>query len=158
MSTEILLQLTWVCKVRSQMLCSTLGLSGPDQGKVVSVFGQCRFCWVRIPNRLLRFFSFLMLILSVVGCSVGKHVYLTILKSELFYMLIKYSTNWNIWSFGKEYLRSQIRYLLFIYIFYYGSMIVLQHCISLCCTTKWIGCMYTYIPSLLTLPPTLPPK
>ena len=30
---------------------------------------------------------------SVVGCSVGKHVYLTILKSELFYMLIKYSTN-----------------------------------------------------------------
>ena len=119
-STEIFLQLTCVCKVCSQMPGSTLGLSGPDQGKAVSVF----------------------------GCCVGKHVYLTILKSELFYMLIKYSTYWNNWSLGKEYLSSQIRYLLLIYIFCYGSMIVLRHCVRLCCTTKWIGCVCTYIPSL----------
>jgi len=33
---------------------------------------------------------------------------------------------------------------------------MLQCCISLCCTMKWISCMYTYIPSLLDLPTTLP--
>ena len=31
-----------------------------------------------------------------------------------------------------------------------------QYCVSFSCTTKWISHMHTYIPSLLSLPPTLP--
>ena len=34
--------------------------------------------------------------------------------------------------------------------------IALQSCIISCCTTKWISHMYTYMPSLLSLPPTNP--
>ena len=40
---------------------------------------------------------------------------------------------------------------LFIFLFDW-SIITLQCCVSLCCTMKWISCMYTCIPSLLSLP------
>lgn len=33
-------------------------------------------------------------------------------------------------------------------------IIVLQYCVSFCCTRKWIRYMYTYILSLLNFPPT----
>ena len=34
-------------------------------------------------------------------------------------------------------------------------IVTLQCCVNLCATTRWIIYMYTYIPSLLELPPTL---
>ena len=41
-------------------------------------------------------------------------------------------------------------------IFFYWSIIALQCCFSFRCTMKWISCMYTYIPSLLGIPPPHP--
>ena len=45
-------------------------------------------------------------------------------------------------------------YVYFIYLFLNWSKIALQCCVSFWCTVKWISYMYTYIPSLLDLPPT----
>ena len=36
--------------------------------------------------------------------------------------------------------------------------IALQCCVSFCWTATWISCIYTYIPSLLSLPPTPTPN
>ena len=36
-------------------------------------------------------------------------------------------------------------------------IITLQRCVRFCCTTTWINCEHTCIPSLGSLPPTAPP-
>ena len=46
---------------------------------------------------------------------------------------------------------------LFFLIFGWRIM-VLQRCVGFCHTTMWISRKYTYIPSLLNLPPTLPSR
>ena len=46
---------------------------------------------------------------------------------------------------------------IYVFIYYYWSIISLQCCFSLCCTIKWINYMYIYIPSMLNLPPTPTP-
>ena len=33
-----------------------------------------------------------------------------------------------------------------------------QCCVDFCCTTKRISCVYTYIPTPFSLPPTIPPS
>ena len=45
----------------------------------------------------------------------------------------------------------------FLNLFFNWSVIALQCYVSFCCTTTWISYMYTYILSLLNLPPALPP-
>ena len=41
--------------------------------------------------------------------------------------------------------------------FCYWGIVALQYRVSFCCTMKLISCIYTYIPSLMSLPP-LPPN
>ena len=43
------------------------------------------------------------------------------------------------------------------YFFFTCSIFALQCCVSFCCTITWISYMYTYILSLLGLPPSPPP-
>ena len=52
---------------------------------------------------------------------------------------INYSLMWTIWLF-----------------FLNWSIVALQCCVSFCYTTTWISSKYTYMPSLLSLPPTPP--
>ena len=44
------------------------------------------------------------------------------------------------------------------YLFFNWGTVALQHYVSFCCTTKWIGRMYTYTPSLLSLSPNPSPS
>ena len=42
-------------------------------------------------------------------------------------------------------------------IFIFNWRIIALQCVSFCCATAWISCKYTYIASLLSFPPTVPP-
>ena len=45
--------------------------------------------------------------------------------------------------------------MFFFSLFFYWRIIALQCCFSSCWTTKWISYMYAYVPSFLSLPPTI---
>ena len=60
-------------------------------------------------------------------------------------------------KFSHIYFYSYAYRIYSFHLFFYWSIKTLQFCISFCCTTKWISCIYTYIRSLFAFPPTLCP-
>ena len=54
----------------------------------------------------------------------------------------------SLWCFRKH----------LVVFFFNWKIITLQYYVAFCYTTMWISCKYTYIPSLLSLPPNPPPS
>ena len=98
--------------------------------------------------------------LSVYGCMLDDLIYVDIYYYILFYpklhwcfpFLHSWKQHWILLSIMASALLFKSISILSLFLFYW-SVIALQCCISFCCTITWNSYMYTYIPSLLSLPP-----
>ena len=66
----------------------------------------------------------------------------------------KITKNWTDLSFMEFWVKLMLPFKLFFNLTFYNWSIIYLQCVHFCCTIMWVSCMYTYIPSLLSLPPT----
>ena len=65
------------------------------------------------------------------------------------------TVSWILMSCGHS---IYLHYFSLIHLSFFSWNIIALRCFSLCCTTEWVGYKYTYIPSVLDLPPAPPPN